>query len=143
MSMDSLSQFAETIIKYKGNLGTIVLDSNYNARFLPVNYNGDWNELEFIEIINRVAEATLDEKIEYIKISFKFGKILEIFVIGDYAIVKARMKNNDIKYFPYLNFKYIGDYYDDLDLALIGAIAYKYEGVNSQAGEYFCKMIGV
>lgn len=62
--------------------------------------------------------------------------------IGDYQFIETAA-GDEKRFFAYIKGRSIGHYEDSLDAALIVAIAYKYDGTNSQAAHYFAKMIGM
>jgi hypothetical protein len=134
-----------TIVKYNGELGKILVDDENKFRFLPENQGGYY--LSSLEIVTKedVLETTDEEKIEYLKRRFIWGEILETYHIEEYIIFKYTDKNRggNILFHTFINFKSTGISYDSLDSALIGLIAYKHEGANSRAGEYFEKMLNI
>ena len=84
---------------------------------------------------------------------FTWGDIITIHEIGEYAIIEhhpwktfgARVLEEDAsmekEFFCYINGKNIGRGTDSLDSALATCIAYKRDGINSSAAQYFMKMI--
>lgn len=86
---------------------------------------------------------------------YTWGEVVTIHEIGEYAIVESidwASKKTEImtgvigdttKYHPYVNEQNTNHSYSSLDEAIIGAIAYKYDGLNSQAAYFFSKMIGL
>ena len=90
--------------------------------------------------------------------NYTWGEVLEVFTVGNYGIVKY-IKNDDrgeTYYHPFINGEIAdrnlrdnNDWHDTchsyltLESCLAGAMAYKYDGINSQAGEFFIKMIGI
>jgi hypothetical protein len=133
------------IVRYKGQLGTVVSDYNNREikKFLPINYGSYYSDR--LDTINTdfLEEASFDEKIEFIEKSFSWGKVIKVHVIGEYQIIEYETKiNKDINFHPYINFCDIGHSYYTLDEALIGVIAYKYDGANSQAFYYVTRMLG-
>lgn len=95
--------------------------------------------------------------------TYVWGEILEVFRIGDYGIVKYLVKHNpqveeEIHFHPFIwttdpeSIKWHGNSafwrdtstsYLSLESAIVGAIAYKFDGANSQASYFFDKMIGL
>lgn len=85
---------------------------------------------------------------------FVWGPITFVHEVGPYQIVEYRrdMSNagmvsmyadHGTTYFhPYIDGKDTSHSYRSLDAALVGAIAYRAEGPNGSAGEYFMRMIG-
>ena len=43
----------------------------------------------------------------------------------------------------YIDYEDIHRVYNSLDAALLGIMAYKYEGCNYHADEYMCKLLGI
>lgn len=70
----------------------------------------------------------------------KSGRIQNLYRILDYIIVEYQ---DEIKtYFAvYVNKKLTNELYDTIEEAMVGAVAYKYEGPQSQALKYFFKMV--
>ena len=131
------------IILYKNKLGTVIKRKDDHV-FLPCGY-GRYN-LELLEKITEsdIREATHDEKIEFMKSEFSFGKVINIHCVGEYQIVEYKSKINDKTYYHgYINYRSIHMSYDSFDAALIGCIGHKYEGNDGKADIYFCKMIGL
>ena len=81
--------------------------------------------------------------LEKIKKEFPWGTIINTHIIGEYQVIEYIDEENRTFFHPYINYKDISHAYDTLEQALIGVIAYKYEGANSHAAGYFCKMIGM
>lgn len=84
---------------------------------------------------------------------FPWGKPIHVHEIGDIIIVEHEWKN-DYKipeedhwfHFYLVNKTGIQDSCTNatsLEKAIIAAIAMKYDGMSSMAGQYFCKMIGM
>jgi hypothetical protein len=79
---------------------------------------------------------------------YTWGKLIKIHEIGDYAIVEALWydrtnKVSEVKYHSYVNKKCTGHAFSSLDEALIYAISYKYDGLNTKADLYFCRSVGI
>lgn len=72
-----------------------------------------------------------------------FGRrIIDTHQIGEYQLIETYDESRS--YFHiYINGKRIGHHEASIDAALITAIAYKHDGLNSQAAHYFCRMIGM
>ena len=132
------------IIRYKGQLGTIVSDY-YNReieKFLPMNYGQYYsNRLETIE--NQfITKASTVDKIKFITQTFVWGEVVQIHIIGEYQIIEYIKEDGKSGFHPYINFNDISHSYNTLDESLIGVISYKYDGCNSQASLFFNRMIG-
>lgn len=90
---------------------------------------------------------------EYKKIhsDFVWGEIITIHSIYEYTIVeyydRVRDGSTITKEIDYDTIRFHDPVnscsYNSFDEALINIIAIKYDGNNSQAGYYFCKMIGM
>jgi len=89
-----------------------------------------------------------DSTIKEIKEDFKWGDVADVIVFQDIIILEYIDKHDhNIKFHPY----FVHDHgtgtrdflrsYTDAETALVNAIAFKYEGANSKAGDYFMKMI--
>lgn len=86
---------------------------------------------------------------------YHWGEVIEVHSIGEYDIIEYYPKeyknscstgNIDYshkQYHSYINGKDTCHSYYTLEGAIIGVIAYKFDGLNSQAAGYFCKMIGI
>jgi hypothetical protein len=84
---------------------------------------------------------------------FVWGELIKIYRFFDYAIVECHphifngpIGTNKIdyaksEYHPYINGEPITRCYEDFDSAIVGCIAYKYDGINTRADSYFMKMI--
>lgn len=71
-------------------------------------------------------------------------RIVATHQIGCYQFIETESGIPDIKhFFPYVDGHSTGNYEISLDAALIVAIAYRYDGNNSQAAHYFARMIGM
>jgi hypothetical protein len=85
---------------------------------------------------------------------YVWGIVIAVYMIGDYAIIKYISNygetNNEILFHPlYLDDNYPDKWrdpstsYSTLERSLVGVIAHRYDGLNSQAYHFFCKMIGL
>jgi hypothetical protein len=76
---------------------------------------------------------------------FTWGSVVQIHEIGEYSIVESTQRDdNTASFHPYVNGKDFNRSFETLDIALLAAIAHKYEGdLNSQAVWYMCKMLGI
>lgn len=64
--------------------------------------------------------------------------------IGGYQIIETEGDTPGAqRFFPYVDGRSTGNYESSLDAALIVAIAFRYDGNNSQAAHYFARMIGM
>lgn len=74
--------------------------------------------------------------------SFSWGHVHAVHRIGEYTIVEYKHRHSgEIAFHVYVGNKDTSTSFESLDAALVGAIAYKAEGPNSQAAWYFMKMI--
>jgi len=129
------------IVKFNGELGRVITYGN-EFKFHPMNY-GTYFPQELETIMEETVEpASFEEKVEFITKTFTWGKVVEVHTIGEYQII-AYTRNRNIFYSAFINFNSINRSEDSLDKALIGVIAYKIDGCNSKAAEYFTKMIGL
>jgi hypothetical protein len=78
---------------------------------------------------------------------FPWGRIVRTHAIGDYEIIEAVWDcpyspslHGTLGFFPYAHGESIHRHYRTLDDALVGVIAYRREGPNGRAAEYFRKM---
>lgn len=131
------------VVREDGVLGCVLTDSYNEKYFYPANYGRyTYDELEKLEEIS-FREANFEEKIEYIKKSFSWGKIIKVHVVGEYQIIEYKEKGEDesIWFHPYINFVDKFEAYETLDEALTGVIIKKYEGPNSQLNSYLWRMM--
>lgn len=139
------------IILYNLKLGKVVSgETKDDLLFHPINFGRYYyNELEKIELEN-VKEPSIKDKIKFIENECKWlGTIVQTHCIGDFQFVEyiSEIKgNSDIGkhcFSACINFEKTSRSYYSLESAMIGTIAYKYDGANSKAGGYFEKMIGL
>jgi hypothetical protein len=86
---------------------------------------------------------------------FTWGEIEKIYKIGEYTIAEYRSwkrngcqiltgePGNEIQYHAWIGNKDTSCGYNSLESAIVGTIAYKFDGCNTRAGLYFCRMIGI
>lgn len=82
-------------------------------------------------------------------IPFTWGKLIRLHEISEYTIVEFCNKHVGIGEYGVTELAfhgYVGEEdtcraYASLDAALVGCMSYKYDGPNSQAGKFFCKML--
>ncbi|MFN2347095.1 MAG: hypothetical protein ABR616_15455 [Dermatophilaceae bacterium] len=85
---------------------------------------------------------------------FTWGPIDAVHTVGEYQIVEYREDRSNFRraeewdghgrtlFHPYIGGRDLHRGYLSLDSALVGAIAYKREGPNSRAADYFERMTG-
>lgn len=143
---------ARDIVVREGVLGRVI--EGYSGKgegkflFLPANYGTyDQDELETVTA-DDVEETTVKEKIDYLMEDFTWGVVnhTEIINRGEYVIFKYIEKGKNkaegkTMYAMYLNFESTGVIAPSLDTALISLLVRKYQGVNSQAGLMFERML--
>ena len=83
----------------------------------------------------------IENKIRLIESEYSFGEVVKTHIIGNYQIIEAIDEDGNQKFSTYINFERTGFSYNSLEKAITGAIAYKYDGTNSQANKFFWKMI--
>ena len=79
---------------------------------------------------------------------FVWGKIIKHHEIGNFAITEYEeilnnKKTDKIGFHIWINEKDMSISCNTLDEALIVALARKYDGTNSQAGHFICKILGL
>ena len=75
---------------------------------------------------------------------FTWGFIEEFYTIGPYDIVKYITNHgNETNYHGWINGKDTSRGWTTLDRAILGLLAYKHDGNNSQAGELMSRMLGL
>lgn len=73
-----------------------------------------------------------------------FGwKVINTYQIVDFAFIQTTDGNFSHRYHIYRSGHHTGYHESTLEMALITAIAHKYDGENSQAAHYFGRMIGL
>lgn len=72
---------------------------------------------------------------------FWLGPVQQIHTIGEYTFVEYE-RNGKSAFSIFVEGESISHGKSTLDAALAAAIAYKYDGLNSQASYHFMKMIG-
>lgn len=140
-------------IRFNGTLGRVVTDEQNGLRFQPLGLKGFESyysdRLEKITEKDNVQFCDLSERIQILEIDFNWGKVQKIHLIGEYQIVEyissggSNFEGGELLFHPYIDFKDTHRSYKSLDSALIGVIARKYDGVNSQAAHFFELMIGM
>lgn len=96
-------------------------------------------------------DLSLPERLRAIKGSFVWGEVIDIIVAGEYQIVEYHPRDvgtqeidpTKKRYSCYIDYASTGHGYCTLDEALVGVVAYKHEGPNGRADDYFCKMVGI
>ena len=85
---------------------------------------------------------------------FTWGEIIGFYELGCYTIasyhpwkyegvqVFVGNPSDEIEYHAWIDGKDTSRGYSSLESAIVGTIAYKHDGNNSQAGEFFMRMIG-
>lgn len=131
-----------------GKLGMIVEDfaDSKKKRFLPCGHGAySTSNLEEISVENDdIRPATSDEKMDFIKREYHHkDKIINTYEVGDYQIVEYITPTGKLVFHPYIDYSDIHRIYESLDAALLGAMAYKYEGCNYHADKYICKLLGI
>ncbi len=76
-------------------------------------------------------------------VEFSWGEIIKFYELEEFTIASFFPNNagKRILFHVWVDKKDIGMYFDSLEEALIGAIAFKHEGFHSEAARYFMKMI--
>ena len=131
-----------------GKLGMIVEDfaDSKKKRFLPCGYGTySTSNLEEISVENDdIRPATSDEKMDFIKREYHHkDKIINTYEVGDYQIVEYITPTGKLVFHPYIDYDDIHRIYESLDAALLGVMAYKYEGCNYHVDKYICKLLGI
>jgi hypothetical protein len=86
---------------------------------------------------------------------FSWGEAVKLYEFGDYAVLEYHpwaVRNSRVLigepltlecYHAWANGRDTGQSYHAFEGAIAGAMAYKWDGPNSQAGKLFCRMIGI
>ena len=131
-----------------GELGMIVEDfvDSKKKRFLPCGHGAySTSNLEEVSVENDdIRPATSDEKMDFIKREYhNKDKIINTYEVGDYQIVEYITPTGTLVFHPYIDYSGIHRIYGSLDAALLGVMAYKYEGCNYHVDKYMCKLLGI
>jgi len=138
------------IVKSGNQLGQLVKGENQDLLFHPAGY-GRYSYSELVTATEEnIEETSHDEKVEYLKQDFNWGEIIKVHTVGEYVIFEyingydlKHEKVKNICFHAFINYRNISRSYNSLDSCLVGTIAYKFDGANSQAAGYFEKMIGM
>lgn len=106
-------------------------------RLLPCKYGRYYSEDLDVITDDVVRDATFDEKIAFIEEEFNWGIAVKTHCVGEYQFIES----DTHKFHLYINFKNTCASYDNLDVALIGAVCYKNR--DERASDYICKMLGI
>lgn len=135
----------DRIVYYQGRLGLLCPASGKGRKdgfvFKPCDakyYNSGSDPLVDF---NYVEETDFDIQCYYLRKTFVWGKIINIYTIGDYQIIEYISDKDETLFHIYINFSDTNWSVRTLDQALVAAIAYKQEGPNSSAHRYFFKML--
>jgi hypothetical protein len=134
------------IVKYNNKLGELVSDDNNGFLFHPVGYGSYYRKELSLVTQEELIEATLEEKIEYLKREFHWGKIVKVHAMneGEFIIFEyIREQETEKSFHVYLNFKSTSTSYSSLDSALIGCLTNKYLECNTAryAHSFISKML--
>lgn len=101
-----------------------------------------------MKTVNELNEIKFGEKSNYV-----WGEAIAIHSIGEYSIVEyypheyvnscstGKINYSEKEYSCYIKGKSLSISADSLDSAIVHCIAYKYDGANSRAANYFMKMV--
>lgn len=98
-------------------------------------------------------QLSLDDAKHYLASGYVWGKVKAVHVIGDYQIVEYHPRNcgrgnrgidyETTHFHPYIDWIDTNRSYTTLEEAMVGMVAYRFDGNNSQAAMYFSRMIGL
>lgn len=135
----------KVIVKNDGTIGKVIKgeygETKEKDLFYPAGY-GQYYENE-LELLNEIEykEGTKEDYMKYIIQDYIWGKIINVYSIGEYQILEVIDNEGEKTYHSYINYESTSHCYNNLETAITGAIAYKYDGENSQANKFFWKMI--
>lgn len=138
------------IVVYKNVLGIALhFDSDEEEifRYRKINQNTSIydtkSDFPIIDVME-VREATREELNLFLKCETNWlGKPIKVHRIRDYQFVEyIKPDTKEILFNLFVGYQSINRSSSDLDSALIEIITYKYDGSNSQAAEFFLRMIG-
>ena len=74
--------------------------------------------------------------------NFTWGTVIKVHTLGEYDIVEyLHIDGGDISFKPFINGLSYPRSYGNLEQAIIGAIATRYDGGNTKADTYFLRAI--
>jgi hypothetical protein len=133
------------VVKNDGTVGKVIT-GEYNKGvelFYPSGY-GNYYESNLEKLTEiEYREGTQEDYVKYIEKDFVWGEVVKTHILGEYQIIEYVDIDNcsSTEYQAYINYEDTNSSYDSLEKAITGAIAYKYDGANSQANTFFWKMI--
>ena len=120
-----------------------IIISNYGKLyFRPVGLRHYTIDILELASESDLREATIEEKVIFIRSEFVWGNIISVHLIDDYQVIEFNDRDDVKRYQPYVDFKDTHCSYESLEEAIVGAISYKYDGCNSRADIYFWRMVG-
>lgn len=122
-------------------IGTII-SNNGELYFRPAGLRHYTMDILELASESDLREATIEEKVIFIRSEFVWGEIKNVHLIDDYQIIEFYDRDDEKRYQSYVNFKDTHCSYESLEEAIVGAISYKYDGCNSKADIYFWRMVG-
>lgn len=131
------------IVVSNGVKGKVLTNSGVEYFYPAKKGRYNYEELSKLEDIN-YREGTFEDKIEYIKADFSWGRIINVHTIGEYQIIEYMPRNdkeNKVLFHPYIKFNDTHTSYETLDKAITGVIFEKYEGHMNQLNFYVWRMI--
>ena len=136
------------IVKHNGQLGKLVRGDEKKLFFLPAGY-GRYSCSELDEATeSNVQETSHSEKVEFLKQDFSWGEVIKVHTVGEYLIFEFidgyELKEHgkkEISFHAFINYQNVSRSYNSLDSCLVGTLAYKYDGANSQADKFFSRMV--
>ncbi len=135
------SEFKEAALKWIESLGDVQLGEGMVCICLDIlrdnNYQGlvhNWILLKEKNEQDLIGQWAFGTHCHISKTLVNSTRIIKaVHKIGDLVIVERG--DGSFKHDSYV--------FDSLDKAIIRAIAFKYDGANSKADDYFCKMLGI
>jgi len=127
-----------TIIKQDGDIGIAVTGMDKTWRFKPVK-SGSCYFNELPEIKPDAIEASHDEKVKYIISEYTWGKVRRVHEISNFII----LEDERINFHIYIDYKDACRSASTLDMAIVAALAYKYDSNNTKADMYIYKMLNM
>lgn len=134
----------DIVVSKYGIIRTIgIIISNYGELyFRPAGLRHYTMDILELASESDLREATIEEKVIFIRSEFVWGEIKNVHLIDDYQIIEFYDRDDGKRYQSYVNFKDTHCSYESLEEAIVGAISYKYDGCNSKADIYFWRMVG-
>lgn len=76
------------------------------------------------------------------RVDFVSGPVERVYSLGEYTIVAFSAQDGSTTFRAYVKTEMVDTDFPTLETALVGAVAFKYDGPDSKAPMYFMRMVG-